>query len=45
MNDLQIRTALKQELFIQFSVGSEAFILDEVGLRHGAARRVLCAAR
>lgn len=38
MNDNQIRSALKQKLFVQYFRDSETLILDEVGIRHGAAR-------
>ncbi len=38
MNDYQIRIALRRLLAEQFSVDSETLILDELGLRHGAAR-------
>ncbi len=38
MNDYQIRTALKHKTFVRYNNDPETLILDELGLRHGAAR-------
>lgn len=38
MNDYQIRTELRRLLDQRFSGDTETLILDELGLRHGAAR-------
>ncbi len=38
MNDYQIRAALKRKLFVQYFRDPETLILDEVGIRHDAAR-------
>lgn len=38
MNDYQIRTTLKQELFACHSRNAETLILDELGLKHGTTR-------
>lgn len=38
MNDYHIRTALKRELLARYSSDPGTFIIDELGLRHGAAR-------
>lgn len=38
MNDLQIRTALKRKALVRYEKDPETVILDELGLRHGAAR-------
>ena len=38
MNDYQIRTALKQKLLNRYLSDPDTLILDELGLRHGAAR-------
>ena len=38
MNDYQIRTAFRRKLFVHYLRNSETLILDELGLRHGAAR-------
>lgn len=38
MNDNDIRTALKAELFRRYAKSSNTLILDELGIRHGTAR-------
>lgn len=38
MNDPQIRTALKRKALVRYEKDPETVILDELGLRHGAAR-------
>jgi hypothetical protein len=38
MNDSQIRAAAYQKLFRRYSDKANIFILEEIGLRHGAAR-------
>ena len=38
MNDYQIRAALKRELIARYSNDPDTFIIDELGLRNGAAR-------
>ena len=38
MNDKQIRAAVHQKLFRHFSATPNILVLEEVGLRHGAAR-------
>lgn len=38
MNDKQIRVAVHQKLFRRYSATPDAMILEEVGIRHGAAR-------
>ena len=38
MNDKQIRVAVHQKLFRHYSATPNTLVLEEVGLRHGAAR-------
>lgn len=38
IGDYQIRSALRRKLLVRYSRDPETFILDELGLRHGAAR-------
>jgi hypothetical protein len=38
MNDKQIRVAVYQKLFRRYSTKSNALVLEEIGIRHGAAR-------
>jgi hypothetical protein len=38
MNDVQIRTALKRELLLQYKDDRETVVIEELGLNHGTSR-------
>jgi hypothetical protein len=38
MNDLQIRTALKRELLLQYKDDRETVVIEELGVHHGTSR-------
>ena len=38
MNDVQIRTALKRELLLQYKDDRETVVIEELGVHHGTSR-------
>ena len=38
MNDRDIRTVLKEDLMREYAKDNDTLMLDELGIRHGAAR-------